>query len=96
MVEILSHKKAYNTCEGLLAGEPRGWGWGEDTTPWGHRASDSPQWMVEIGLWGAQHLPPGCVNAPSQVRVLALALPPSCDLLPVLALPPATSSAKPL
>lgn len=50
VVEILSHKKAYNTCEGLR--RPRGWGGAQDTTPWGHRASDSPQWIVEIGPWG--------------------------------------------
>lgn len=50
MVEILSHRKAYNTCEGC-GGPGLGVG-GQDTTPWGHRASDSPQWIVEIGLWG--------------------------------------------
>ncbi|EPY89055.1 hypothetical protein CB1_000138025 [Camelus ferus] len=41
VVEILSHKKAYNTCEGL--GMPKGC-WGQDTTrPLGHGASDPPR-----------------------------------------------------
>lgn len=44
VVEILSHKKAYNTCEGL--GSPRGCGGREAALCLGHRALDPLMWMT--------------------------------------------------
>ncbi|ELW69933.1 Delphilin [Tupaia chinensis] len=52
VVEILSHKKAYNTCEEL--GAPRAVKSG---------ASDSPGGMAEIRLCGPRHLSPILVKA---------------------------------
>jgi hypothetical protein len=49
VVEILSHKKAYNTCEG--PGNPGGF-LESGSGPLGHRALDPPGWMTEIRMWG--------------------------------------------
>ena len=49
VVEILSHKKAYNTCEGL--GMSRGCGGQDATLPLGGRASDPPWWLMAIRPW---------------------------------------------
>lgn len=56
MVEILSHKKAYNTCEG--PGRPRGCREQDAAPPSGPQSRGSAPWMTEIRLQGFLPPPP--------------------------------------